>query len=149
MAGTAGFEPTISESKSGVLPLHYIPIWMPPSDCIQLKPVKNGLLKVNGVGNGARTHDARNHNPVLCQLSYTHHILFNLVRQEGLEPPAYCLEGSCSIHLSYWRISSSKSAGAGDGNRTHVPSLEGWCTSRCATPASLVILPFPGRNVNS
>ncbi len=27
-----------------------------------------------------------------------------LVRQEGLEPPTYCLEGSCSIQLSYWRI---------------------------------------------
>ena len=26
-----------------------------------------------GVGDGARTHDTRNHNPVLCQLSYTHH----------------------------------------------------------------------------
>ena len=26
MAGMAGLEPTISESKSGVLPLHYIPI---------------------------------------------------------------------------------------------------------------------------
>ena len=28
-----------------------------------------------------------------------------MARQEGLEPPAYCLEGSCSILLSYWRIS--------------------------------------------
>ncbi len=27
-----------------------------------------------------------------------------LVRQEGLEPATYCLEGSCSIQLSYWRI---------------------------------------------
>ena len=27
-----------------------------------------------------------------------------MARQEGLEPPAYCLEGSCSIQLSYWRI---------------------------------------------
>ena len=36
------------------------------------------------------------------QLRYTHHI--NLVRQKGLEPLAYCLEGSCSIQLSYWRI---------------------------------------------
>ena len=27
-----------------------------------------------------------------------------LVRQEGLEPPTYCLEGSCSIQMSYWRI---------------------------------------------
>lgn len=25
--------------------------------------------------------------------------------------------------------------GAGDGNRTRVPSLEGWCPGRCATPA--------------
>ena len=51
------------------------------------------------------------------QLSYTHHIKFvsiptaaffagktdEMARQEGLEPPAYCLEGSCSIQLSYWR----------------------------------------------
>ena len=27
-----------------------------------------------GVGNGTRTHNARNHNPVLCQLNYTHHV---------------------------------------------------------------------------
>ena len=49
------------------------------------------------------------------QLSYTHHIsgitreaspqaaLGKMVRQKGFEPPAYCLEGSCSILLSYWR----------------------------------------------
>ena len=48
-----------------------------------------------------------------------------LARQEGLEPPTYCLEGSCSIQLSYWRISN----GAGDGNRTRVSSLEGWCST--------------------
>ena len=30
-----------------------------------------------------------------------------LVRQKGLEPLAYCLEGSCSIQLSYWRISET------------------------------------------
>ena len=35
------------------------------------------------------------------QLSYTHHIkLFAVARLEGLEPPTYCLEGSCSIQLS-------------------------------------------------
>ena len=28
-----------------------------------------GLLFVGGVGYGARTHDTRNHNPVLYQLS--------------------------------------------------------------------------------
>ena len=26
------------------------------------------------VDSGARTHDTRNHNPMLCQLSYSHHI---------------------------------------------------------------------------
>ncbi len=59
------------------------------------------------------------------QLSYTHHMKLKadalgppatrrrdleavpptLARQEGFEPPAYCLEGSCSILLSYWRRS--------------------------------------------
>ena len=46
-----------------------------------------------------------------------------MARQKGLEPLTYCLEGSCSIQLSYWRI-----FGAGDGNRTRVSSLEGWCS---------------------
>ena len=27
-----------------------------------------------------------------------------VARQKGLEPLAYCLEGSCSIQLSYWRM---------------------------------------------
>ena len=35
------------------------------------------------------------------QLSYTHH----MARLKGLEPLTHCLEGSCSIHLSYKRIS--------------------------------------------
>ena len=33
------------------------------------------------------------------QLSYTHH----MARLKGLEPLTHCLEGSCSIHLSYGR----------------------------------------------
>ena len=37
------------------------------------------------------------------QLSYTHHINL-VVRPAGLEPAAYCLEGSCSIQLSYGRV---------------------------------------------
>ena len=31
------------------------------------------LLQCNGVDDGARTHDHRNHNPGLYQLSYAHH----------------------------------------------------------------------------
>ena len=41
------------------------------------------------------------------QLSYTHH----MARQKGLEPLTYCLEGSCSIQLSYWRIFTKKWSG--------------------------------------
>ena len=29
----------------------------------------------SGVGNGTRTHDNRNHNPGLYQLSYSHHLV--------------------------------------------------------------------------
>ena len=54
------------------------------------------------------------------QLSYTHHIM---ARLKGLEPLALCLEGRCSIRLSYRRMFHR---GAGDGNRTHTTSLEGW-----------------------
>ena len=69
------------------------------------------------------------------QLSYTHQVhgiqYKKVARQKGFEPLAYCLEGSCSILLSYWRV-----YGAGDENRTRIPSLEGWCPDHCATPAS-------------
>ena len=64
----------------------------------------------------------------LRPLGDTHHIRFaeclRMARQKGLEPLTYCLEGSCSIQLSYWRID-----GAGDGNRPRVSSLEGWCST--------------------
>ena len=34
-----------------------------------------------------------------------------LERPEGLEPPTRCLEGSCSIHLSYGRAQNQSTAG--------------------------------------
>ena len=61
VAGMAGFEPTISESKSGVLPLHYIPISGQKSSGIGITPNP----RFRGVGKGVRTLDTRNHNPVL------------------------------------------------------------------------------------
>ena len=67
------------------------------------------LHKENGVTDGARTHDNRNHNPGLYQLSYNHHCLFptnktavsNLVHPEGFEPSASPSGGVRSIQLSY------------------------------------------------
>ena len=51
---------------------------------------------------------------------------------KGFEPPTHGLEGRCSIQLSYEHICSHLPVGkwkAGDGNRTHVSSLEGWCST--------------------
>ncbi len=41
---------------------------------------------------------------MLYQLNYTHHTEGKLARLKGLEPLTHCLEGSCSIHLSYRRV---------------------------------------------
>ena len=64
------------------------------------------------------------------QLRYTHHDRF-LCKTclEGFEPPTHGLEGRCSIQLSYKHIYQKLLAKAGDGNRTHVSSLEGWCST--------------------
>lgn len=55
-----------------------------------------------------------------------------VVRLKGFEPLTPALEGRCSILLSYKRIFARifpllrAFVGAGDGNRTHAASLEGW-----------------------
>ncbi len=41
------------------------------------------------------------HLPMHCTTAFA---LFRVARQKGLEPLTYCLEGSCAIQLSYWRI---------------------------------------------
>ena len=52
---------------------------------------------------------------------------------KGFEPPTHGLEGRCSIQLSYRLIVFQNTKlilrKAGDGNRTHVSSLEGWCST--------------------
>ena len=51
-----------------------------------------------------------------------------MVRLKRFELLTHGLEGRCSILLSYRRIliRPPKKSGAGDGNRTHAASLEGW-----------------------
>ena len=71
-----------------------------------------------------------------------------MARQEGFEPPAYCLEGSCSIRLSYRRIRGKRlpakqgqaRPGAGDGNRTHTTSLEGWDSTIELHPQVVILI---------
>ena len=86
------------------------------------------------------------------QLSYTHRII-QVARPKGLEPLAHCLEGSCSIRLSYGRT-LRKFVGAGDGNRTHMASLEGWSSTtelhlHGAHIRCLINLPHPAEKVKS
>ena len=46
-----------------------------------------------------------------------------MARLEGLEPPAYCLEGSCSIQLSYTHHICVLVHGTPEGTRTPGPLL--------------------------
>ena len=121
------------ESKSRALPLGDTPI-----SVVSVEKRRIGILSPNpppSLGWVKGLEPSTPGTTIRCsnQLSYTHQMRISrksLARQKGFEPLAYCLEGSCSIQLSYWRI-----CGAGDGNRTRIPSLEGWCPGHCATPA--------------
>ena len=70
LAGMAGLEPTISESKSGVLPLHYIP----PSKLCAKRPVSRPLVRV-GWEMGLEPTTPGTTIRCSYQLSYTHHCM--------------------------------------------------------------------------
>ena len=131
MAGMAGFEPTTAGVKVLCLTAWRHPIVKPPARERKSRSGRSGPLALRSLWGGRWDSNPRSSEPQSDALTnYATPTIF-LVRQKGLEPPAYCLEGSCSIQLSYWR----KWIGAGDGNRTRIPSLEGWCPGHCATPA--------------
>ena len=71
MAGMAGIEPAMRESKSRALTA-----WLHPTmeESAGPEPPLRPCRLVSGVGDGTRTHDTRNHNPMLYQLNYIHHM---------------------------------------------------------------------------
>ena len=65
----------------------------------------NGILFFMGWVMGFEPTNTGTTIRCLRPLGDTHHVYTEkMARQKGLEPLTYCLEGSCSIQLSYWRI---------------------------------------------
>ncbi len=111
----AGIEPTSTESKSVALPLGHTPISKPPIK-VKRHPLSRMSFRL-GWMIGFEPTTPRATTWYSNQLSYIHRISrkmtvsqscvtlkSSLARLEGLEPPTHCLEGSCSIHLSYRRV---------------------------------------------
>ena len=95
------------ESKSRALPLGDTPVLV-----VQWKNTGSGHARSRAcLGWVKGLEPSTPGTTIRCsnQLSYTHQIygiqnLWKMARQKGFEPLACCLEGSCSIQLSYWRI---------------------------------------------
>ena len=70
-----------------------------------------------------------------------------MVRQEGLEPATYCLEGSCSIQLSYWRIMERVTGIEPASPAWKAGALAVVLHPRHSDKFSLRIIPYRGRSV--
>ena len=148
VAGMAGLEPTISESKSGVLPLHYIPIYRPPQQGLSAKTGRH-CRPVACLWGGIWGSNPRHPEPQSGALPTELIPPYQFLRREGGQSAAPNLLPPSGVGtprgirtpdlllrrqllypaelLAHMRC--TRSCGAGDGNRTHVSSLEGWCST--------------------
>ena len=123
------------ESKSLALPLGYTPIMKKKG--LGKLPIPFYLGWVKGLEPSTPGTTIRCSN----QLSYTHHIYIlgidNIfLRRVNGTPEGTRTPGLLLRRQLLYPAELLAHIGAGDGNRTRVPSLEGWCPSRCATPAN-------------
>ena len=74
MAGVAGLEPANAGVKVPCLTTWLHPNLAGSKSKGPERTLRPFCLEIYGVGDGTRTRDTRNHNPMLYQLNYTHHI---------------------------------------------------------------------------
>ena len=127
------------ESKSLALPLGDTPVWKGMRDRDTPDPSFLFVGWVKGLEPSTPGTTIRCSN----QLSYTHHIYIRTGRVLTLQGENGTPEGTRTPGLLLRRqllyptelLARICQVGAGDGNRTRIPSLEGWCPGHCATPA--------------
>ena len=130
VAGMAGLEPTISESKSGVLPLHYIPLLLRFKRQVggergrQCRP--RSLLMWGGIWGSNPRHPEPQSGALPTEL------IPPSGTPRGIRTPDLLLRRQLLYPaelLARIDAPAPDRDGAGDGNRTHVSSLEGWCST--------------------
>ena len=92
----------MQESKSCALPLGDAPILDYSKNAHSFYTMGESRF-IWGGGWDSNPRSSEPQSDALGQLRYIHHIWqpkAALARREGLEPPALCLEGRCSIQLS-------------------------------------------------
>ena len=126
------------ESKSLALPLGDTPVWKGKRDRDTPDPSFLFVGWVKGLEPSTPGTTIRCSN----QLSYTHHMDIHMGSADDIEKNG-TPEGTRTPGLLLRRqllyptelLARICQVGAGDGNRTRIPSLEGWCPGHCATPA--------------
>ena len=148
LAGMAGLEPTISESKSGVLPLHYIPIlW----EWLLLKQAGGaGLFYIwGGIWGSNPRHPEPQSGALPTELipPYAFQSLyFDAGAPGGTRTPGLLLRRQLLYPAELLaHIQEPSENGAGEGNRTLVPSLEGWYSTIELHPQAMRAYHYPRR----